>query len=406
MTNRGHDEPTSVHDDMVVSQALSVLDGDTDPEARRQAVETLGSPSQSVRDNTQQVVDTLIRTVRTDSNDGVRAEAINALYFLGDDHIEALVTSIAESTVGDTVLDRFSEWLTSDRSEFRMVGATAMSVLAEAVTPELESVLTDNDPRVQARAARAYGHLSAGTIEPIRPLLQAPDAHVRHAAVNALTSIGSPDAVEMLSTLLSTSDEQLRRIAVRYLYQLDREQSARLLLSALRDRSDRVQRTALVSLIRLVAEGQSVAPSDVSEYLLTTDSFDHAALAAVLHTVVSETHDEHVTTVSERYAIWLLGEFTDRVDDSTVLPWLLEALAHSDRHVADTAAAYLPKLDAPRLEAELQQFISETDDTDAGERAQRVLDQLRQTTVDAIEQRSIEYTYLRYPSEYTEKYQS
>jgi len=408
MTTRDPDG-TQTNSDSAVSQALSTLEGDTNPQARRRAVEALGSPSQSVRDNRQRVVDTLIDTVLSDSNDEVRAEAINSLYFQGDQYIEDLVTEIVDTTRPDAgaVRDTFAEWLTNSHSEFRMVGATAMASFAEEVTPELESALTDDDPRVQARAVRAYGTLNSESIEPIRPLLAAPDSHVRHAAVSALTNIGTPDAIEMLSSLVKTSDEQLRRIAAKQLFRLDRKQSARLLFSSLRDRSERVQRTAMISLIRLFAEGQSVAPGEVSEYVLTTDTFDHAVLAEILHAIVSGDHAEHATADTERYAIWLLGEFTERVDDEMLLPWLIEALHHPDHLVADTAAAYLPQLDAPTLEKELQMLISDGDaSAEAAERAQRILDKLRQSTADAIEERAIEYTYLRYPSDYTRKYSS
>ena len=399
---------TGGNSDSAVSQALSTLEGHTNPQARRRAVEALGSPSQSVRENRQRVVETLIDTVLSDPDDDVRAEAINSLYFQGDEHIHDLVTEIVGTNRPDhgTVRDTFTEWLTNSRSEFRMVGAAAMASFADEVTPELESALTDDDPRVQARAVRAYGTLSSESIEPIRPLLQAPDSHVRHAAVSALTSIGTPDALEMLSTLVRTSDEQLRRIAAKHLYRLDRKQSARLLFSSLRDRSERVQRTAMVSLIRLLAEGTSVDPGEVSDYLCTTDTFDHPELAELLHAIVSEDGDDHATADTERYAVWLLGELSDRVDDETLLPWLIDALHHPDHLVADTAAAYLPQLDAPTLEKELRVLVSETDSAEVADRAQRILDQLRQSTADAIEERAIEYTYLRYPSDYTEKYRS
>lgn len=408
MTTRDQDE-THINNDSAVSQALSTLGGNANPQARRRAAEALGSPSQSIRDNRQRVVEVLTDTVLSDPNDDVRAEAINSLYFQGDEYIQDLVTEIADTTRSDagTVRETFSRWLTHSHSEFRMVGATAMSTFADAVTPELESALTDDDPRVQARAARAYGTLNADSVEPIRPLLQAPNAHVRQAAVSALTNIGTPNALEMLSTLVRTSDEQLRRIAAKHLYRLDREQSARLLFSSLRDRSARVQRTAMVSLIRLFAEGQSVTSAEVSTYLLTTDSFDHDVLAESLHAIVSEDREDHVTVDTQRYAIWLLGELTERVDDSMVLPWLIDALDHPDRLVADTAAAYLPLLDAPTLEKELRMLVSDADTAaEAAERAQRVLDKLRQSTAEAVEKRAIEYTFLRYPSDYTRKYSS
>jgi len=409
MTTRDQNEVQLTNNDgSAVSQALSVLDNGANSQARQRAVEALGDSSQSVRENKQQVVDRLIQTVLSDPDDDVRAEAINSLYFQGDQYIHDLVTEIADTKQRDSsAVALFSEWLTSTHSEFRMVGATAMSSFTDEVTSELETALGDDDPRVQARAVRAYGELSTDSIEPIRPLLQAENAHVRRAAVSALTSIGNSTALQMLGSLIQTGDEQFRRIAAKHLYQLDQEQSARMLLSALRDPSELVQRTAMVSLIRLFTEGDAVSPSDVCEYVLTTQTFEHDTLAERLHTILDGDHDEHVTVETERSASWLLGELTDRVDDQTVLPWLIDTLYHSDQFVADIAAAYIPQLEVPTIEKELQMLVSDSDTpADVTERAQRVLDRLRQSTVEAVEGRSIEYTYLRYPAEYSQKYQS
>jgi len=387
-----------------VSQALSVLANSRNTKARRQAVEALGSSSQSVTENRQKIVETLIQTVLSDPDDEVRAEAINSLYFLGDEYVDELVAEIADSAQY-SVPDVFSEWLTHAHSEFRMVGATAMSSFGETVSPELEAALTDDDPRVQARAVRAYGSIGAESVEPIRPLLHTPNSHVRHTAVSTLTRIGTPEALSLLASLTRANDHQLRRIAVKHLYQLDLHKSARLLLSALNDPSTVVQRTAMVSLIRLFSEGTSVRPGDVRDYLVSTQSFDHDELAEILHAIVDDDQRDHATQSTTRNAIWLLGELTDSIDDQLAVPWLISALQQSDSMVADLAAAYIPQLEATTVEKELQMLISDSDTSTAvTDRAQRVLDKLRQSTAEAVESHSIEYTYVRTPADYTEKH--
>lgn len=387
-----------------VSQALAVLNNSQNTKARRQAVEALGSSSQAVTEQQRTIVEALIETVLTDSDDRVRAEAINSLYFLGDEYVDELVTEIA-TLPQYSVPDVFSAWLTHAHSEFRMVGATAMSSFGKTVSSELEAALTDDDPRVQARSVRAYGAIGAESVEPIRPLLHTPNSHVRHTAVSTLTRIGTPEALSLLSSLTRANDHQLRRIAVKHLYQLDLHKSARLLLSALNDPSTVVQRTAMVSLIRLFSEGTSVQPGDVRDYLVSTQSFDHDELAELLHAIVLGDKRDHATQSTRRNAAWLLGELTDCVDDQLVVPWLISALQQSDSMVADLAAAYIPQLEATTVEKELQMLISDSDTSTAvTDRAQRVLDKLRQSTAEAVESHSIEYTYVRTPADYTEKH--
>lgn len=393
-------------DESNISQALSVLDGSTKSKERLRAVEALGNPSQVTPENRQQIAERLIQTVLTDSDDEVRAEAINSLYFLSDEYIDTLVSKITDNSQYDTVTEVSSEWLTSTHSEFRMVGATAMASFGEEISPELETALTDDDPRVQARAVRAYGAIGTDSVEPIRPLLQTRNSHVRHAAVSALTNIGTPAAFNMLSSLVRANDEQLRTIAVKYLYQLDRQNSARMLLSTLGDRSETVRRTAMVSLIRLFAEGEAVAPSDVRDYIVG-QSFDHEQLGETLHMILFDDGDEHATTETDRYTVWLLGELIGSVEDQVVVPWLISALQHRDTMAADIAAAYVPLLEAPTVEKELQMLISNSDiDSAVSNRAERILDRLRHSNAEAVEQRSIEYTYVRHPADYTQKYRS
>lgn len=404
------DQSTQPDGELDLSRVFSSLQRSRDPETRQRAVETLGNPSRSIHENKAQVVQTLIKTALTDESNTVRAEAINSLYFHGEEYIDRLVRTIADSTseTGGTEAARetFSQWLTADHAEFRMVGATGIRSFGDGkAVSEIKAALSDSDPRVQARAVGAYADLDPDSVDPIRPLLQTYNSHVRHAAVTALTRIGTPDALRTLASVRRSNDEALRRIAVEHLHKLDHGKSARILLTSLQDPSESVRRTAMISLIRLFAEGESVRPGEIRDLLVTDDSFDRSELLDLLSAIVDGNGSDHATGETRRYAVWLLGELTDSVDDHEAAELLLGPFQDSDTILADIAAAYFSRLETGIVDKELQLLLQKADLSPAVEtRAELVLDKIRRNTASMIEARSIEYTYVRRPADYTKKH--
>ncbi|WP_050024320.1 HEAT repeat domain-containing protein [Halorubrum saccharovorum] len=270
-------------------QAFALLDESNDAATRLEGVEALGNPSSSMRGSERRIVDRLLRVVLTDDDPRVRAEAIDALYFHGDRYVEELVSRIAAAVRRrDSASDPrtvFVRWLTSDNAAYRMVGATGLGAVdpsdtrggsdaassasapSNAETPDatarLRDAFDDTDARVRARAVRSYAALGGKQIAPLRPLLGTPNALVRRAAVDALVSIGTPDATDLLATAADDGGNRLRRTVVERLHRLDRPESPELLLDAVRDPSPAVRRAAAASLARLVAEGDAVRGRDV-----------------------------------------------------------------------------------------------------------------------------------------------
>lgn len=391
------------NDDVDISRLFSVLSSGKNIQARQRAAAALGNPSESVEEHKQTVIENLTETALTDSADSVRAEAINSLYFHSNEYIDQLASKLADRSADSTAT--FIKWLSSEYAPIRMVGATGIRMAnSDQATLEIKQAVTDSDPRVQVRAVRAYADLDPDSVELIRPLLSTYNSTVRHAAVRALIRIGTPDAFSMLGSVAHANDEQLRTIAVEHLHELDRRKSARVLLQALQDSSPTVRRTAMVSVIRLSVDGEAVRAGDILDVLATDDSFDRTALFEVLSAVLAETPD-HATQAVRRHAVWLLGELTREIDDVDAIEWLLDPFTDSDRLVANIAAAYVSMLDAPLVEKELQLLLQEPDISTAVEtRAQRVLDRIRQTAASAVESRSVEYTYVQEPADYTEKH--
>lgn len=424
-------------------QAFALIDERNDVATRLEGVEALGSPSSSMTGSERQVADRLLRVVLTDEDATVRAEAIDALYFHGDRYIEELVSRVASAVRrrddGDPEAV-FARWLTSGHAAYRMVGATGLGAVAGAemrgasadagsvdassnptaspdatdapdATTRLRGAFGDDDARVRARAVRSYAARGGERVDAVRPLLRATNALVRRAAVDALVSIGTPEATDLLATAAADGGDRLRKTVVERLHDLDRSESAAILLDAVRDPSSAVRRAATASLARLVAEGDAVRGGEVCDRLATDRPLrSDGAVARLLYDVADGDRSDRVTAATERHAMWLCCELIERDEadqsesgDSPV-SWLLDALAHDDAYVADIAAAYLPRLDAPTLERELRSIAGDPEaDPDARERARSVIRRIKEQTAASAADRSIEYVYVRRPADYTER---
>ena len=409
-----------------------MLDEDNDAATRLEAVEALGNPSSSMAGDERRIADRLFRVVLTDEDATVRAAAIDALYFHGDRYIEELVSRVAAAVRrrdgGGDPDALFARWLTSGHAAYRMVGATGLgagaasetrgassaanspdATDAPSVTNRLREAFEDDDDRVRARAVRSYATRGGEAIDPVRPLLRAPNPLVRRAAVDALVSIATPEATGLLATAAGDGGDRLRKTVAERLYELDRPESVGILIDAVRDPSLPVRRAAAASLARLAAEGDAVRGRDVCERLLTDRPLrsDDGGVARPLYEVAMTDPPDRVTAATQRHAMWLCGELLERADapDRPAVGWLLDALAHDDPPVADIAAAYLPRLDAPDLEREVRALAGDPDgDPDARERARSVLRRLKRETAASAADRSIEYVYVRRPADYTEKH--
>lgn len=421
-------------------QAFAMLDETNDVSTRLEGVEALGTPSSSMAGSERRIADRLLRVALTDEAARVRAEAIDALYFHGDRYVEELVSRVVAAVRrrdgGSDPATVFARWLTSDHAAYRMAGATGLGAVGRSETrsaPEvrgasdappsstasnpsvatdrLREAFDDDDDRVRARAVRSYAAIGGDAITPIRPLLGAPNGLVRRATVDALVSIGTPAATDLLATAAADGGDRLRETVAERLHDLDRPESADILIGALRDPSSAVRYAAASSLARLVAGGDAVRGRDVCERLATGRPFrnrEAGAVARLFYDVATSGRSDRVTQPTERHAMWLCCELVEHdggtVDDDAVT-WLLDALAHSDAYVADIAAAYLPRLDVPGLEQDLRSLAADAEAApDVRARARSVLQRLKRQTAASAADRSIEYVYVRRPVDYTEKH--
>jgi hypothetical protein len=224
--------------------------------------------------------------------------------------------------------------------------------------------------------------------------------------------------------------------------ELDRRDAAGVLLGSLEDPSERVRRTAAASIAAVIAEAGEVPAGDVRDRLLTERPFEADGRLASFRAVAAERTaadrtggggsatrgpPDRVEPETRRYAAWLYCELLEAADPgaadrSAAVEWLIGALDHRDRLVADLAAAYLPRVvaaagaeaegvDAERpgspLGVDVERRLREvaSDEATAGaarERARAVLRRFKRSVVETAADRDVEYVYVRWPADYTE----
>jgi HEAT repeat protein len=425
-----------------------------DAATRREAAEALGNPSASMSADEERIVEALFATALDDPDDAVRAAAIESLYFHGDGHVDRLARRIAERRAGNDAdgderdagpgaVDALSRWLERDRAAYRMVAATGLAAAGdESDAARLREAFDDDDARVRARAVEGYARVGGEAVEAVRPLVTAPNELVRGAAVDALAAMNTDDAVELLARAARQGNERLRLAAVDALGELDRRDAAGVLLGSLEDPSERVRRTAAASIAAVIAEAGEVPAGDVRDRLLTERPFEADSRLASFRAVAAERTaadwtggngsatrgpPDRVEPETRRYAAWLYCELLEAADPgaadrSAAVEWLIGALDHRDRLVADLAAAYLPRVvaaagaeaegvDAERpgsplgvdVERRLREVASDEATAEAArERARAVLRRFKRAVVETAADRDVEYVYVRWPADYTE----
>jgi uncharacterized protein (TIGR02270 family) len=96
---------------------------------------------------------------------------------------------------------RIQRFLASDSSSQRYLGIAASAIHRRDPGHHLEKAACDDDPRLKARALRAYGELGRGReLNPsqLRDALRADDAGVRFSAAWSATLAGSSETIEVL----------------------------------------------------------------------------------------------------------------------------------------------------------------------------------------------------------------
>ncbi len=412
-TNRddGPDHLYELERESKVRELITHLKRSEKSYVRRRAAEMLGNVRGMDETEEHKTVDALIRTVRGDDDDRVRAAAVEALNARGEDAFDRLVEELADVEFegdGRAAVELLGEWLDADRAEFRMVAATALGERGvSAAVPKLISRFADPDPRVRSRAVRACGQLGdPRTVDALAARLDDDRALVREAAARALADVGTERALEALVPLTRADDESLRLIAVDRLAEFGSLEPTRVLADALADPSNSVRRVALFSLLELFARAGDAAEDADRERALLAERLREADADATVRPLLEVARDG-AQNVRRRHAIWLLGRVVDADDGDAddlateVVACLVDRLDDRDETTADLAADGLRRIGGPETEKRLRTLLrGESGPEAAHERAEAVLEDVCEGDGGELVRTSVDYTYVADPSDY------
>lgn len=377
------------------------------PVVRRRAAEVLGDFADVQRSiDREEIVRELINAVLNETDDSVRARAIDALYRHGRESLERLITTLSDFDASETpdwmTASHLTDWLDADYPEFRMVAATTLGELGdEHVISHLVTAFDDVDPRVRERAVRACGIIGdERAVDPIAKKLDDTDPRVQRAAANALAAVGTESALEALIPAARVDDEQVRQIAVTELSGLASTKPLVVLVRALDDRSETVRQAAIISLVELM-NPQEGSESEIRE--VVTEQLGEADSQQLIQQLLDIIESSPKLTVQRR-VVWLLGNVLEPDDEGieAVHEGLLDVL--DDNQLGEMAKESLVRLGSEDLQKRLQVFVqSEAGSDDAIERAEAVLDEIGTEQISEVVRNSVNYTYVREPADYTEK---
>ncbi|MCS7305393.1 MAG: HEAT repeat domain-containing protein [Thermoguttaceae bacterium] len=127
----------------------------------------------------------------------------------------------------------------------------------------------EEDPALRAEIVRTLGRFpTPTTLQMLRQAVTDPDAEVRIAACEALSSLGGPEAVELLAGLVQgETDQDVRLAAVRALGKTGDERAKEALRYALTHGDPALQRRAMLALKELTGQDFGGDAKKWREYL-------------------------------------------------------------------------------------------------------------------------------------------
>jgi len=379
--------------------------GDDARPVRREAADLLATHVAGLDpDTADSLRDSLVRAVLTDSDDTVRAHAVEALLALDDSAVDSLVAAIeADSEPTPTESPHpllLVEWLDSDHATLRLLAVAGLgSHATPRVVPKLAAACSDADERVRRRAIRECGRVGdARAVESVVACLDDESTAIRRAAVGALIEIGTDDALQAVFAAATPEDPPLRYAAVAEIGTVGSLDVFGFLLHALDAERKDIRRAAVASTVELVV----TAPPEASHVARETVSKQLAVRSeSVVPRLIALAGDADRPQI-RRNAVWLLDQLLDSEPSRAVIDCFVAALADSDEQTGKLAASALVRLDDHRIIDRLEAFIMASDvDSAALARADFVRDRLTDTDVEDQRKAAVEFTTVSDPADYT-----
>ena len=371
---------------------------------RRRAAALLAECSDGI-DGDDELTGQLVTAVLRETDDTVRAKAIETLLSVEDAVIEDLVDRIesdAEPTpTGSPHPLLFFHWLDSQHAVLRELALAGLGrVATNSIVPRFADACDDPDPRVRARALEECANVGdRRCVDAVADCLDSDRAAIRTAAVEALTEIGTDDAIEALLAAAESDHLAVRRTVLRGLGAVGSPVVFGCLLHGLAGGPESIRDAAVAATVELIAE----APPAESHIVRETVATQLAPLPDrdIVPRAVDLATDAERPAI-RRNAVWLLGQLAADEPRQSVLSCCIEALRDTDERTAQIAASTLAWIDDPVVVDRLESFIRANDLRSATlSRADFVREQITSDGVAEHRKQAVTYTKVTEPEEYT-----
>ena len=219
--------------------------GDDDAEVRAAAIDGLWE------DEDVKLIPTLLRLLRGDASEAVRAAAATSLgHFVLAGELDEIPAAKLEHVV-ETLRDVFdddSETLDVRRRALEAIGYSS----ADGVADLIDEAYADDEEPMRISAVFAMGR-SADSRWADQALAEvdSPNPEMRYEAARACGELQNPEAVPALAALLDDRDDQVREASVWALGQIGGNEARRLLTGILEDEESDLREAAEAALDEL-----------------------------------------------------------------------------------------------------------------------------------------------------------
>lgn len=349
----------------------------------------------------------LVTVVLQETDDTVRAKAVETLLSVEDGVIDTLIDRI-ESDTEPTPTESphpllFFQWLDSKHAVLRELAVGGLGRVAThsvVLVPKLATACDDPNPRVRKRALEECARVGdERCVDAVADCLTSDRQAIRAAAVHALIEIGTDNAIETLLSAAEHDDLAVRRTVLRNLGTVGSLVVFGCLLHGVASGPESIRDAAVAAMTELIAE----APPEESHTVRETVVTQLATLPDrdIVPRVIDLVADAEKPAI-RRNAAWLLGQIADDEPRQSVTTCFINALRDTDNETAKIAASNLGRIDDPAIIGQLESFIKANDlRSETLSRADFVREQITDDGATDHRKNAVVYTKVSEPADYT-----
>lgn len=373
---------------------------------RRQAATLVADHSDAIESG-EGFITQLVTAVLRETDDTVRAKAVETFLSIEDLAIDELIDKIESDSTPTPTDDPypllFFNWLDSTHGVLRELAVAGLKrVENSSAIPKLADACGDPHPRVRRRALNGCATADDNRpVEAVADCLDSDREEIRIAAAHSLAEIGTDDAIDALLAAANSDSLAVRQSVLSELGSVGLLDVFDCLLHAVECGPESIRDEAMAAIVEMVVE----APSDKSDTIRDTVAIQLDTLPDqhIVPRIIDLTTDMDRPKI-RRNAIWLLAQVTEDDPEPAVIDCYIRTLRDTDDKTVEIAASNLVEIDDPAILNQLEMFIKSNDlRSETLQRADFIREQIIADSVKMQRREAVEYIKISEPAEYTAK---